>query len=126
MSRRSSACSLPAAVVAQGARGGGEYGMSERFEQLVRASASSVSRRGILKMVGASAAAATAATLLRPFRGSAGIVCFNGFTPCGETCCPPDHVCTNASTGACACKAGLTPCADKCCPAGLICADANL
>src|SRR5207244_13127508 len=82
---------------------GGEGRMSERFEQLARASASGVSRRGILKMVGASAAAATAATLLRPFRGSAGIVCFNGFTPCGETCCPrseehtselqsPDHL----------------------------------
>lgn len=99
--------------------------MSEHFEDMSRALARGTSRRGVLKMMGAAAAAATAATVLKPFRGDAQITCASNSAPCGETCCPPGLVCINASTGQCSCPAGLTQCGQGCCSSGLICADAS-
>ena len=100
--------------------------MGEHFEEMSRALARGTSRRNVLKMMGTAVAAATAASVLRPFRADAQIDCETGLTPCGEqTCCPPNHTCANPSTGQCQCKAGLTPCGDNCCPSGLVCADAN-
>jgi hypothetical protein len=97
--------------------------MSEHFEEMSRALARGSSRRSVLKMMGVAVATATAATVLRPFRSDA--LCETGSPVCGETCCQPNQVCANASTGQCACQAGLTPCGEGCCPKGLICADAN-
>lgn len=100
--------------------------MGEHFEEMSRALGRGTSRRGVLKMMGTAVAAATAATVLRPFRGDAQVSdCETGQTPCGETCCPQGKACANASTGQCACKAGLTPCGPNCCPRSLICANAD-
>ena len=93
--------------------------MSEGFDQLARRMARPTSRRGALKALGAGAAAAAAATFLKPFRGDAA-GCPAGTAACGAGCCPPGGVCTNHIAGCC-CPSGSTPCGPNCCASGVAC-----
>src|SRR5439155_16715352 len=79
------------------------------------------SRRGALKLIGATAAAATAATLLRPFRSGA-VTCPAGSQACGQGCCPKGGTCTDPATSCC-CPKETTPCGTSCCNSGVACQD---
>ncbi len=78
-------------------------------------------------MIGASAAAATAATVVRPFRAEAQetFTCQPGQTPCGqESCCPAGLICADANTGRCGCDPSIrTFCGDGCCNKKDTCSD---
>ncbi|MBV9412970.1 MAG: hypothetical protein JO148_15365 [Acidimicrobiia bacterium] len=95
----------------------------ERFDDLTRAMARPHSRRSVLKAVGVAAAGATAATLLKPFRGQAA-VCPAGVATCGSGCCQKGESCSDPSTGCC-CPAGTTPCGQTCCSKGIACVDSG-
>jgi hypothetical protein len=110
--------------------------VSERFDDLTRAMAAPHSRRGVLKMFGVAAAGAVAATVLKPFRASAGPAptcsgpmnvgaspCAAGTTPCGPCCCKAGIACHDKTNGVCGCPAGTTPCGLACCKGGTACAD---
>ena len=91
--------------------------MSERFDDLSRNLAGSTSRRGVLKMLGAAVAGATAATVLRPFQASGLLAaCGAGTTPCGTSCCPAGVACVDPNTNRCGCAAGRASCGTHCCP----------
>ena len=87
--------------------------MSGRFDDLSRAMAEPLPRRGMLKMLGAAAAAGVGAAVLKPFRADA--ACSAGQTPCGTGCCPAGVACADPSTARCGCPAGATQCASTCC-----------
>ena len=87
--------------------------MSGRFDDLSRAMAQPMPRRGMLKMLGAAAAAGVGAVVLKPFRADA--ACNAGDTPCGTGCCPAGVACLDPSTARCGCPAGATQCASTCC-----------
>lgn len=93
--------------------------MSPRFDDLSRELARPTSRRGVLKLIGGAAAAATAATVLRPFRAQASCA-----VPCGSTCCAAGQTCSDAATGCC-CASGTTPCGTSCCKSGVACVNAS-
>jgi hypothetical protein len=95
--------------------------MSHGFDELSRELARPTSRRGVLKMIGGAAAAATAATLVRPFRAEA--ACPSGAPVCGTGCCAAGETCTDPSSGCC-CASGTTPCGPACCKSGIACVDA--
>src|SRR6266542_6403382 len=125
--------------------------MTEPFDDLARAMSRRSSRRGALKIFGATAAATAGAMLLKPFRGGAVTCpagsqfcgqgcCLNGGTcsdpasscccpkgtaPCGRTCCQSGVACIDRTNGLCGCPAGTTPCGTganlTCCPAGQAC-----
>jgi len=108
--------------------------MSERFDSLSRAMATSHSRRGVLKMFGMAAGGAAVATVLKPFRGSASVTCSGptnlgpspcaaGQTPCGPCCCERGIACLDAGRGVCGCPVRTTPCGSACCKTGTACAD---
>src|SRR6266542_3779369 len=99
--------------------------MSEHFEDISRALARGNSRRSVLKMMGAAAAAATAATVLRPFRGDAQTEgCQPGLTPCGNRCCPAGLICADATIGRCGCEPSIrTFCGNGCCNKKDTCSD---
>jgi len=97
-------------------------GDGREFDELSRRLARPMTRRGVFKAAGLAAGGAVAATLLRPFRASAGPTqqgCTNnvgpGSTPCGDTCCLPGVACADASTSRCACPAGTQACGASCC-----------
>jgi hypothetical protein len=94
--------------------------MSERFDELSRAMAGPQSRRGVLKLLGAAAAASVGAAVLKPFRGDA--VCPAGTTTCGSSCCRGACSYTSGGSGCC-CDPGTTPCGFDCCKAGIACFD---
>ena len=90
--------------------------MSFLFDDVSRAVGSSVSRRKMLGMVGGALGGAMLASL--GLRASAfgaeppdSPRCKAGYTPCGNSCCPPSKVCVN---GIC-CPPGYTNCKGKCC-----------
>lgn len=109
--------------------------MYERFDGLARAMAAGHSRRSVLKMMGAAAAAATAATVLKPFRSDAVPVTCSGptnvgpspcgvrTTPCGPCCCETGIACLDATNGVCGCPIRSTPCGSACCQKGTACAN---
>jgi hypothetical protein len=116
-----------------GARVQGGWHVSERFEDISRQLAGTTSRRGVLKMFGMAAAGAVAASVFKPFRGEASVVCSGpgsaqaapclaGQTPCGSCCCTKGVACLDASTGKCGCPPKTTPCGDACCNKGVACA----
>src|SRR5205823_4954009 len=78
-----------------------------------RAMAQPMPRRGMLKMLGAAAAAGVGAVVLKPFRADA--ACNAGDTPCGTGCCPAGVACVDPSTARCGCPAGSTTCGSSCC-----------
>jgi hypothetical protein len=88
--------------------------MNERFDRLSRTLAASTSRRGALKMIGASLAGAAAATVLRPTQGHA--VCAAGQSVCGPTCCSAGVACLDPTNGICGCPPGRASCGAGCCP----------
>jgi hypothetical protein len=94
----------------------------EQFEDLTRKMARQTSRRGVLKGMGAAAAATVGAVLLKPFRGE-GLTegCPAGTSVCGNACCEAGAACTNPAKNCC-CAAGQTACGDACCIAGVACA----
>lgn len=111
--------------------------MNQRFDGLTRAMATGHSRRSVLKMIGGAAAAATAATVLKPFRAS-GVAatcsgptnlgaspCAAGTTPCGPCCCQAGIACLNNTNGVCGCPSGTTQCGSACCQKGTACANAS-
>jgi hypothetical protein len=87
--------------------------MSGRFDNLSRAMAGPMPRRGVLKLLGAAAAAGVGAVVLKPFRADA--TCNAGETPCGANCCAAGVACLDPSTGRCGCPAGATQCGSNCC-----------
>jgi hypothetical protein len=95
------------------------------FDELSRELATTPTRRGVLKMIGAALGAAVAATILRPVRGDALVPCKPGLAPCGpEGCCAPGATCLNPSTGRCGCDpAGNISCGQGCCKKGETCSD---
>jgi hypothetical protein len=126
--------------------------MRARFDDLTQATSGLSSRRGVLRMFGTAAAAATAAAVLKPFRGdgasggpqcgtvtcakgqtcsdpAAGLCCNAGETLCGPACCKSGVACENRSSGICGCPAGRTPCqsagARTCCDPGTACSPGN-
>ncbi len=98
--------------------------MTERFDDFTRTMAAPHSRRSVLKAVGVAAVGATAATILKPFRGQATVGCPTGAPACGQGCCQKGETCSNPSTGCC-CPAGTTPCGDTCCSKGIACVDSG-
>jgi hypothetical protein len=97
--------------------------MGEQFDDLARAMAVPKSRRTLLKGIVTAAAAATAATVLRPFRGEATVGCPAGAPTCGSGCCQKGETCSDPST-VCCCPSGTTPCGTTCCTKGVACMDA--
>jgi hypothetical protein len=94
--------------------------MSRRFDDLSRAMAGPLPRRGALKVLGATLAAAVGAVFVRPIRGAA--ACPAGQVQCGGGCCSGTCSYFTATSGCC-CEAGLTPCGTSCCKAGVACID---
>jgi hypothetical protein len=94
----------------------------DQFEDLTRKMAKGTSRRGLLKGMGAAAAASVAAAVLKPFRGDAFPGCPAGTSICGHNCCPAGAACANPSKSCC-CAKGQIACGDACCIAGVTCAD---
>jgi hypothetical protein len=88
-------------------------GMSGRFDDLTRAMAGPMPRRGALKVLGAAAAASVGAVVLKPFRADAG--CKAGEAVCGTSCCAKGLACLDASTGRCSCPSGTVLCGPTCC-----------
>src|SRR4051794_5595609 len=95
--------------------------MSERFDDLARSLSGSTSRRGALKVIGATAAATITAAVLRPRRGGAA-TCPAGASVCGQGCCDKGATCASPSTSCC-CPKGTTPCGTSCCNKGVACLD---
>jgi hypothetical protein len=95
--------------------------MSDRFERLSRRLATSMPRRGALRLMAATGATAVAAALARPFRADGLPVC--GGVPCGSACCENNTVCLNSATGACGCAAGNQACGPGCCSRNETCSD---
>ena len=95
--------------------------MSDRFDRLTRAMAEPTSRRGALKILGAAAAAAAGAAVLRPLRASA-ISCPAGVASCGQGCCPKGGSCSDPASSCC-CPKGTAPCGQSCCKSGIACID---
>src|SRR5215218_3856101 len=93
--------------------------MSERFDELTQKMAQPTSRRGALKVLGATVTAAVGAAVLRPFRGSA-VTCPSGSAVCGQGCCPSGGTCSD-SASSCCCPKGWTPCGPSCCKSGIAC-----
>ena len=98
-----------------------EATVTRSFDDLSRAMAAPTSRRGALKMLGMTGAAAAAAVLLKPFRGGA-VTCPAGSQVCGQGCCPAGGTCSSPSLNCC-CLKGQTPCGPKCCNKGIACVD---
>ncbi len=98
--------------------------MSKRFEDLTRAMARPMPRRGAIKILGATFAAGAAATVAGPMRADARTrgTCKAGQTPCGHKCCDAGAACTHSG---CCCPSGTTPCGNKCCKSGVACVDAT-
>jgi hypothetical protein len=108
--------------------------MSERFDDLSKAMAGSTSRRSLIKLLGAAAGTAVAATVVKPFRGYAvdsvvcsgpttasHIPCAAGTTPCNQCCCKKGIACVDETKSTCGCPAGTTHCGNACCAAGVAC-----
>jgi hypothetical protein len=114
-------------VVRWGRGNEGGAAMSERFEELTRATASGMSRRGLLKMIGTAVAGATAATVLKPFRGQAVAPsqCAPGLAVCGDGCCGRGEGCINPANATCGCDPSHNViCGGGCCLKGETCSDA--
>jgi len=95
--------------------------MSERFEDISRALARPMARRGALRMVGATLAAGVAAVVVKPMTADAA-VCTSGQTVCGRKCCDAGSACTKPG---CCCPRGTASCGNKCCAHGVGCVDAR-
>src|SRR3954468_942012 len=94
----------------------------DQFEDLTRKMAKGTSRRGLLKVMGAAAAATVAATVLKPFRGDAFVGCPAGTSVCGHACCEAGAPCANAAKSCC-CRKGQAVCGGACCISGVACVD---
>src|SRR5438270_13380395 len=81
------------------------------------------SRRGALKLLGATALAAAGAVVLLPFQGGA-VTCPAGSPVCGQGCCPQGGPCTDPASSGC-CRKGVTPCGPSCCQIRIACVDAS-
>ena len=99
--------------------------MTDRFETLSRKLAAPMPRRGALRIMGATVAAAAGAAVIGTRRGDAHSVCVAGEQACGPTCCAKGDFCgfQDASIGCC-CPKGSTPCGRACCAKGVACLDA--
>ena len=97
--------------------------MTDRFESLSRKLAAPMPRRGALRIMGATVAAAAGAAVIGTRRGDANGVCAAGEQLCGSECCPSDTFCSSA-TEECCCPKRSTPCGRGCCSKGVACLDA--
>src|SRR5207237_9268203 len=67
----------------------------ESFERLTRAMANTSSRRQALKVLGAAAAAAVGAAVLKPLGAATAVTCPDGRQVCGNACCPKKYTCSS-------------------------------